>query len=116
MRRSSLGIAALVMGLAISPAALGTPQILTQFTSVCKPKPDSALMTSACLSCHVKIGDKKLNLFGADVKAELGKQKSKTFTAAIWKKVASLDSDHDKAKNGAEVAAGTLPADPKSKP
>jgi hypothetical protein len=69
-----------------------------------------------CTNCHVKMGEKKLNLFGTDVKAELGKQKSKAFSAAVWKKVASRDSDRDKAKNGAEVAAGTLPADPKSTP
>jgi hypothetical protein len=30
--------------------------------------------------------------------------------------LASRDSDRVKAKNAAEVAAGTLPADPKSKP
>jgi hypothetical protein len=116
MRRTSLGTAVLVLGFTFSTAALGTPEIQVQFTGVCKPKAGSKLATTQCTSCHVKMGEKPLNLFGTDVKAELARQKSKKFTAAVWKKVAARDSDRDRVKNGAEVVAGTLPADPKSKP
>jgi len=116
MRRTSTGVAVLVLGITFATSALATPEIQGQFSSTCKPKPGSALATAMCTSCHVKMGEKALNRFGTDVKAELGKQKSKAFTPAVWKKVAALDSDRDKAKNGAEVASGTLPADPKSKP
>ena len=63
-----------------------------------------------------KPGDKALNAFGLDMKAEMGKQKSKVLTPAVWQKLAARDSDHDKKSNKIEVAAGTLPGDPKSKP
>jgi hypothetical protein len=49
-----------------------------------------------------------------DLKKAMGA--SKSFTAAMLTKTAALDSDKDGAKNAAEIKAGTLPGDPKSKP
>jgi hypothetical protein len=43
------------------------------------------------------------------------RQKSRTLTPAIWKKLAPLDSDRDGVSNGREVEAGTLPGDRKSR-
>jgi hypothetical protein len=108
----------LALGLTLASAALATPQIQMQFGKTCKPKAGSALATAhmQCKSCHTKPGDKALNAFGLDMKAEMGKQKSKVLTPAIWQKLAARDSDHDKKSNKIEVAAGTLPGDPKSKP
>jgi hypothetical protein len=108
----------LTLGLTVASAALATPEIQKQFGQTCKPKAGSALATAhmQCKSCHTKPGDKALNAFGLDMKAEMGKQKSKVLTPAIWQKLAARDSDHDKKSNKIEVAAGTLPGDPKSKP
>jgi hypothetical protein len=58
----------------------------------------------------------KLNRFGADAKATMAALKTKTFTPAVWAKLAAKDSDKDGANNKKEIAAGTLPGDGKSKP
>jgi uncharacterized membrane protein len=100
--------------MALCVEARATPAIDQQFESVCKPKAGSALATAKCNTCHA--GPPKLNSFGQDLKAEMGRQHSKELTAAVWQKLGALDSDKDGASNEAEVAAGTLPADPKSKP
>jgi hypothetical protein len=106
------------LGLTLASAALATPEIQMQFGQTGKPKANSALALAQtqCKSCHVKPGDKALNPFGLDMKAEMGKQKSKSLTQAVWQKLAARDSDHDTKSNKIEVAAGTLPGDPKSKP
>jgi hypothetical protein len=108
----------LALGLTLSSAALATPEIGVQFGKLAKPKAGSALATAnvQCKSCHPKMGDKKLNLFGVDMKTEMGKQKTKALTPAVWQKLAARDSDRDKKSNKIEVAAGTLPGDAKSKP
>jgi hypothetical protein len=117
-RRTPPVLAALALGLALGSAALATPEIQGQFGKMAKLKPGSTLAKSQtqCTSCHVKMGDKALNPFGADLKAEMGKQKTKILTPAVWQMVAARDSDRDKKSNKVEVAAGTLPGDPKSKP
>ena len=46
----------------------------------------------------------------------MAKQGNKSFSAALWQELGSLDSDKDGASNQAEVQAGTLPGDPNSKP
>jgi hypothetical protein len=104
----------LVLGTALGGAAFGTPVIQNQFKGVCKPKPATALGRAQCKSCHVT--PPKLNSFGTDVKSEMGKQKTKTFTPAIWAKLAGRDSDGDGANDKREIAAGTLPGDARSKP
>lgn len=107
---------ALVLAVMLATTALATPVIQNGFKAICKPKPGTALFQAQCRVCHVVAGQKQLNPFGLDVQAELKKQKSKTFTSAIWQKLGARDSDHDGASNSKEIAAGTLPGDPKSKP
>jgi hypothetical protein len=116
--RTPTGLVALALALTLASAALATPEIQGQFGKMAKVKPGSALATAQtqCRSCHVKMGEKALNPFGADMKGEMGKQKTKALTPAVWQKLAARDSDHDKKNNKIEVAAGTLPGDPKSKP
>jgi hypothetical protein len=100
----------------LATTALATPVIQNGFKAICQPKPGTALFQAQCRDCHVVAGEKKLNPFGLDVQAELKKQHSTTFTPAIWQKLGARDSDHDGASNSKEIAAGTLPGDPKSKP
>jgi hypothetical protein len=107
---------ALALGLMLATTALATPVIQNGFKAICTPKPGTALFMAQCRDCHVVAGEKQLNPFGLDVHAEMQKQKSKTFTPAIWQKLGPRDSDHDSASNSKEIAAGTLPGDPKSKP
>jgi hypothetical protein len=104
----------LAIGMTVCTAALATPAIQNEFKVVCKPKPATALARAQCKSCH--LAPPKLNSFGTDIKTEMGKQKSKKFTPAIWAKLASRDSDSDRAANKQEVAVGMLPGDAKSKP
>jgi uncharacterized membrane protein len=113
-RRGITPIPAAALGMALCAAALATPAFQQQFQSVCKPKAGTALADAQCTTCHVS--PPKLNRFGQDLKAEMERQHTKAFTAAIWQKLAALDSDQDGASNEAEVAASTLPGDPNSKP
>jgi uncharacterized membrane protein len=102
------------LGMTLSTAALALPAFVPQFQDVCKPKPGTPLAQAQCKTCHIE--PPKLNPFGLDVKAEMAKQGSKAFTAALWKAMGPLDSDKDSFSNQAEVDAGTLPGDPNSKP
>src|SRR5215208_567069 len=101
--RNTVSPLMLALGATLSTVALATPAIQNEFKAVCKPKPATALARAQCKSCHVT--PPKLNSFGTDIKTEMGKQKSKKFTPAIWAKLASRDSDRDRATNKQEVAA-----------
>jgi hypothetical protein len=72
------------------------------------------LKKAGCAVCHIGHGP-KLNAYGEDIK-KLTPKGSKKLTADILKKAESLDSDKDGVKNGAEIKAGSLPGDAKSKP
>jgi hypothetical protein len=104
----------LVLGSVFSTGALATPLLQQQFKDIGKPRPGTPLDTAQCRTCHTT--PPQLNPFGLDMRSLMVKRKSKTFTVAIWKKLAPLDSDKDEASNKREVEAGTLPGDPHSKP
>ena len=91
---------AMVLGASLCSVAFATPVIQNGFKSVCKPKPGTALARATCKGCHV--APPKLNPFGMDIKSEMTRQKTKTFTAAVWAKVGAKDSDHDGAANSKE--------------
>ncbi len=96
-------------------AALATPAFQIEYAKLAKPPKDSALAKAACATCHVP-GKPALNAYGKDIAAAMKKLKTKKLTPAIMKALAKLDSDKDKVNNAAEIKAGTLPGDPKSKP
>ncbi len=96
-------------------AALASPAVQIEFAKLAKPPKDSALAKVACATCHVP-GKPALNAYGKDMASVMKKLKTKKLTPAVMKGLAKLDSDKDKASNEAEVKAGTLPGDPKSKP
>ena len=80
------------------------------FNDLYKPKADSALKKAKCAVCHVKpAGKSALNSYGK----MLAKKK---IEAASLKAIESKDADKDGFTNIAEIKAGTLPGDPKSKP
>jgi len=110
----AFSVLVVALGTAFCSAAFATPAIQQQFQQVGKPAAGSALAQAQCTTCH--IAPPKLNPFGLDVKAAMAKQGNKSFTAALWKDLGSLDSDKDGANNQAEVQAGMLPGDPNSKP
>ena len=94
-------------------AVVALPTFVVEFERIVKVKKGSALDKAECAVCHVGTSS-TLNAYGKDVKKFLGKDKK--LTAAVLGKAANLDSDKDKFKNGAEINAGTLPGDAKSKP
>jgi hypothetical protein len=104
----------LVLAAMLSPGAFATPLLQQQFKDVCKPRPGSALDAAQCRTCHTT--PPELNPFGVDTRTAMRKRKSKTFSSAIWKRLAPLDSDKDGASNRREIEASTLPGDPHSKP
>jgi uncharacterized membrane protein len=110
----ALSVLVVALATALCSAAFATPAIQQQFQAIGKPAAGSALAQAQCTTCH--IAPPKLNPFGLDVKAAMAKQGNKSFSAALWQELGSLDSDKDGANNQAEVQAGTLPGDPNSKP
>lgn len=102
---------------ATAVVALGSASFTKVTKDTYKIKPTSAAGKAGCMLCHtMKVptkGNCAENSYGKDLTVAMGKDK--TFTAAHLKKVENLDSDKDGVKNGAELFAGTLPGDPKSK-
>ena len=99
--------------MALATAALALPPFVADFDRLAKVKKGSAVDKADCAVCHVGTSP-ALNPYGKDVKRFLGTEKK--LTAAVLAKAATLDSDKDKVKNGAEIKAGSLPGDAKSKP
>ena len=96
--------------LIIASAAYATAAWSKLFTDTYKPKKaDSAIVKAKCQLCHMKKMSEGLNPYGTALKG-------KKIVAASLKAVEKLDSDKDKFTNIAEIKAGTLPGDPKSKP
>ena len=96
-----------VFATTLGSPAIANPAIQNQFKAVCKLKPDMAVVKVQCKSCHTTAP--KLNGFGSDMKAEMGRQKSKGFTAAVWAKLGAKDSNKNGVPNKKEVTAGKLP-------
>lgn len=100
--------------LMLSSVAFATPLLQQQFFDRCKVKAGSPLEQAHCKSCHSELP--KLNPFGLDVRHEMTRVKSRTFSRKVWSRLGPLDSDRDGVSNRREIEAGTLPGDPKSKP
>lgn len=113
MKVIRIGLTCALMGLTVS--ALALPSMLKDFADNNKVKPGGTISKAHCSLCHVGTTT-QLNPYGADLKKALGNAKEKKLTAAMFKKVANLDSDKDGFKNAVEIKADTLPGDPKSKP
>ena len=106
----------LVPGLVLTGVAtlalvvMAEPAYLQMFRRIEKPPPGSQLDKARCLTCHVKSsGGRQLNPYGLDFKKSGASEES-------LRKIRPLDSDSDGVTNKSEIAAGTLPGDPKSKP
>lgn len=108
MRKIRLVIAVICVA-AIATSAWATAAFMDIFNTTYKPKAGSALAKAGCGVCHVGMDLKKLNPYGASLKGKKAEAKS-------LKAVEKLDSDKDKVSNIAEIKAGTLPGDAKSKP
>lgn len=107
MRKPQTIIAILLAVLLISSAVLATAVWSKLFNDTYKPKPGSAIVKAKCQLCHTK--GVALNPYGMSLKG-------KKMVAASLKAVEKLDSDKDGFSNIAEIKAGKLPGDPKSKP
>ena len=95
--------------LVVAVAAMANPAFNTAFTKTYKPKAGTALAKAGCATCHTKMGSPVLNPYGNQLKG-------KPATAASLKAVDNIDSDKDGISNIAEIKAGTLPGNAKSKP
>jgi hypothetical protein len=100
--------------LMLSSVGFATPLLQQQFFDRCKIKAGSRIEQAHCRTCHSELP--KLNPFGRDVQAEMAREKNRTFSREVWRKLEPLDSDRDGVSNRREIEAGTLPGDPKSKP
>jgi hypothetical protein len=100
--------------LMLSSVAFATPLLQQQFLDRCRVRPGSRLEQAHCRTCHSELP--RLNPFGRDVQAEMAREKNRTFSRKLWRRLGPLDSDRDGVSNRREIEAGTLPGDAKSKP
>jgi uncharacterized membrane protein len=97
---------------ALGAIAQAEPEFLDILKKTYLLKADSAISEAKCATCHTNAP--KRNAYGNLVREKLGNQD--LFTAAVLKATEGVDTDGDGAMNGDELKAGTLPADPNSKP
>lgn len=111
MRKSFTIITLIISTLFISSVAFASLQWYKVFNDTYKPKAGSALAKARCAACHTATlaKDKTVNPYG---KSLVGKK----IDAASLKSIEKKDADKDGFSNIAEIKAGTLPGDPKSKP
>ena len=109
MRKTRTIMIVIAAVLIIASAAYASAAWSKLFMDTYKPKADSAIAKAKCQLCHMKKMSEGLNPYGTALKG-------KKIVAASLKAVEKLDSDKDKFTNIAEIKAGTLPGDPKSKP
>jgi uncharacterized membrane protein len=103
-----IGTAALVI--TAGTAATATLTWTKTFNDLYHPKPESAIIKARCALCHTTpAGTDGLNCYGKMLE-------KKKIESASLKAVEKKDADKDGFSNIAEIKAGTLPGDPKSKP
>ncbi|MCE5199131.1 MAG: hypothetical protein ABFD54_02195 [Armatimonadota bacterium] len=107
MKKIRVVCLALLAALILSASALASAQWMKTFNDLYKPKQDTELKKAGCSVCHSK--GVELNSYGEMLKGKAIKISS---LRAIEKK----DADKDGASNIAEIKAGTVPGDSKSKP
>ena len=107
MRKTRTIMIVIAAVLIIASAAYASAAWSKLFMDTYKPKANGAIVKAKCQVCHTK--GVALNPYGKSLKG-------KKIVAASLKAVEKLDSDKDKFTNIAEIKAGTLPGDPKSKP
>jgi len=110
LRKIVRGLLVTAGALFIFGSALATVGWLKTFNDLYAPKPDGAIKKAKCALCHLDTAAKKgLNAYGKLLKG-------KKVEAGSLKAIEKKDADKDKFSNIAEIKAGTLPGDPKSKP
>ncbi len=110
--RVQIGLAVVAGILLLTAVAFALPNDAATFKQLYAPKDGTALAKAGCLVCHAKMPPgKDMNPYGADL-ARQGKMRA----AAAFTAIEKLDSDKDGFTNIQEIAAGTLPGDPASKP
>lgn len=102
------------MIVSMGAAASAFPPFLERFKATYAIKAGTPLESAKCLTCHTTGSGGPRNPFGKAVGAK--QAGSPQLTEAILKGLNTEDSDGDGATNLAEIEAGTLPGDPKSKP
>jgi len=92
------------------------PEFWATFERTYAVKKGSALEQAKCITCHIPAGPPARNPYGKTVEEALHAAHSKEVTSTILRQIENKDSDGDGWTNGDEIAAGTLPGDPKSHP
>lgn len=109
MRRLGL----ILVGLAFVSQGRAEPAFLDaykkHFTALKGP-----LASAQCLTCHT--APPRRNPYGQAVEKVLLERKLKAPDGSVFDAISALDSDGDGIANEAEIAAGSLPGDAKSKP
>ncbi|MGC8861162.1 MAG: hypothetical protein ACP5R5_00130 [Armatimonadota bacterium] len=110
MRKIGIGVLVTAGVLLAIGSAFATLAWFKVFNECYAPKPNGAIKKARCAVCHLDTAGKKgLNPYGQLLKG-------KKVEAASLKAIEQKDADKDKFSNIAEIKAGTLPGDPKSKP
>lgn len=99
-----------VLVVALCTGASATLTWVKTFNDLYNPKPNSAITKAKCALCHTTpAGTDGLNCYGKML------EKAKVEPSSL-KAIERKDADKDGVSNIVEIKAGTLPADPKSRP
>ncbi len=110
VRQIRTGLVAVLLALFVCSSVFATLTWSKTFKNLYKPRPESALAKAKCAVCHIDAkGKGDLNPYGKMLKG-------KKVDVESLKAIETKDADKDKISNLAEIKAGTLPGDPKSKP
>lgn len=94
--------------------AMATGDFYDAFVAHYKVPESSALAAKSCAVCHVSDSDFAMNPYGDSIKAKLKAEGKEAVDGAILASIEADDSDGDGNDNKTEIAANTLPGDPKS--
>lgn len=94
--------------------AMPTSEYLDAFVAHYKIPATSALATKSCAVCHVSADDFEFNPYGESLKGKMKELKKEAVDGTVLAALDSADADGDGTPNSEEIAANTLPGDPKS--
>lgn len=113
MSTNGIWVAAFLLAASLASAR---PQFLGIARQTLPLRSGGTVDRASCSLCHAPAGPPDLNPFGNHLHQVMNTDGTETLTPALLRSLLSQDSDGDGYLDGEEIAADTLPGDPRSHP